>query len=978
MARTLATVFLLASASALHAEAPEIVSLQTQRRGETTYFTVQLRAPRDLGRTALEANDRSVRNEGQRRRLARLPRLVPQDDRTSDVYFRFGLFPAQRDDLLLAFTGKVHGQGTAKLLLLYPRTTQAVANRKASLRTLLLSSAWTETPLTLDFRRAKALKPFAGVRDADTPPASEDLKRRWAEAQADQLAILETQTRDFSFYGLARTLTGRKYQVLTPSFVAENTSLQDRATRQLYEMTTGAAALTESLALARLRGVSANNGGERSISINEVPGINVAEHPWKKMIGEQRPDPEPLAALTPHDFYYVSFRGIGSLLDLGDLIDQWGGNLWKGYEITSRDFQVRERYEKQLCLKRTGLARTLGPTLLHGVALVGSDVYVREGSDVTVLFHVRDRALFLAAVEPFVQAARKEFGDRLQERKTHYHGVAVESFVTPRHEVSLHRAAVGDFVIYSSSPVALRRVLDTRAERRTSLAQSLDFQYMRTIFRKSNKDEDGFAFLSDAFIRQLVGPASKIKEKRRLEALTSLRMMTDAALFVAWETGRIPKDRESLLKASGIKVEEIAVPEGRDLVWDGAREEAASDTYNTLAFATPLIELPIDKITPREAAEYRQFRQEYLNLWRRYFDPIGMRLSLRDKRVQVETYILPLIDSSGFRDLRRATGQGTTKLDLASLSPKTLMQMTAHLVTGSPSWGTGDQVFVRVDDSPKYAELIELWMRQDYDPVDREKWERQVFRAVWELPITLGVRIGDKKVFARSLEAAAEWFKVQGKAIPPPYKGVSIRPFSLENLYQQWNASRTHRFDPVLYHATVDDFWYLSTSLESLRDTIDRAVARRDQRDTGEQVELNSSLYLAPEAMFSAAKAFQGYLEWESHQRAVSNNPIWYVLKRGNVVKDFDSPQVRQAALRYFAFVPVSPDGSPYRYDGVRQEVSNDGYGSLRRPKLRSMLPASSPLAQLLEQVRILRVDLRFREDGIHTILTMDRLAPKK
>jgi hypothetical protein len=140
---------------------------------------------------------------------------------------------------------------------------------------------------------------------------------------------------------------------------------------------------------------------------------------------------------------------------------------------------------------------------------------------------------------------------------------------------------------------------------------------------------------------------------------------------------------------------------------------------------------------------------------------------------------------------------------------------------------------------------------------------------------------------------------------------------------------------------------------------------------------LTSSLYLAPEAMFSAA-AFGRYLEWESHRRAVSNDPIWYVLRRGEVVKDCDSADARRTALRFFGFVPVSPDGSRYRYDVVRQEVSNEGYGTLRRPQLRSMPPTDSPLAQLLEQVRTLRVDLRFREDGIHTILTLDRHAAKK
>jgi hypothetical protein len=46
MLRALAIVFLLASSSVLYAETPEVVSLQTQRKGDTTYFTVRLRAAR--------------------------------------------------------------------------------------------------------------------------------------------------------------------------------------------------------------------------------------------------------------------------------------------------------------------------------------------------------------------------------------------------------------------------------------------------------------------------------------------------------------------------------------------------------------------------------------------------------------------------------------------------------------------------------------------------------------------------------------------------------------------------------------------------------------------------------------------------------------------------------------------------------------------------------------------------------------------
>jgi len=94
-------------------------------------------------------------------------------------------------------------------------------------------------------------------------------------------------------------------------------------------------------------------------------------------------------------------------------------------------------------------------------------------------------------------------------------------------------------------------VLDTYKGKHIALANSLDFQYMRTVFRLEDPLEDGFVFMSDPFIRNLVGPATRIKERRRLEALTSLAMVTNGALFTAWETGKLPANHTELLNYTG-------------------------------------------------------------------------------------------------------------------------------------------------------------------------------------------------------------------------------------------------------------------------------------------------------------------------------------------------------------------------------------------------------------------------------------------
>ena len=66
-------------------------------------------------------------------------------------------------------------------------------------------------------------------------------------------------------------------------------------------------------------------------------------------------------------------------------------------------------------MKSTALGKVLGPALVKGLAVTGSDPYLREGSDITVIFQVANRRLFLAAVEGFLREARKVYGQRLHE-----------------------------------------------------------------------------------------------------------------------------------------------------------------------------------------------------------------------------------------------------------------------------------------------------------------------------------------------------------------------------------------------------------------------------------------------------------------------------------------------------------------------------------------------------------------------------------
>jgi hypothetical protein len=1004
------------------ADAPRVRLLRTQQVGDVTYFQVRFEPPADLESVRPAANASNPPVSPPTVDWTRQPRLVPQDSKMRAVYHRFEL-PTTLDPFLrappppppgsaaprpaqpplpvpiegLEFVGKATEQGPAQFLLLYP-TRQP--------------HTWSEVPVTLDLGVAQkvAVPPAAQKRQPGQPLSWDDLEGLWAVAQATTFAVLEASTPDFGFYGFAREATGRKYGVPAPAVPSAGNQAPGRELldRQLYETTTGAAALTESLQRQRMLNPGARDQGARTVDIARVPGIDIAEHPWKEMTGDKKPAAESLARLVPHDNYYLHFKSIGKLLELGDLLDRWGTNLLRAYELNSRDLHLRQRYERQLCLRSTTLGRLLGPAVIDSIALTGNDFYLREGSDVTVLFHVRNRTLFRAAVEPFLAEARKEFAGRLQESRDSYEGVAIESFTTPLREVSLHRAFLDDVVVYSNSPVGVRRVLDVHRGRLRALADALDFQYMRTTFRRDDPEEDGFLFLSDPFIRQFVGPASKIKEKRRLEALTSLAMVTHGVLFSAWESGPLPADQQARLTPTGLKPDEVYTPGGKDVAWDASQRVAVSDVYNTLAFATPLIELSIDRVTSTEADSYGRFRAEYLGLWRQYFDPVGIRIGLGDGRVRLETYILPLIQSSTYNWLRQQVGGGTTALDPTRIPPGTLVQLLTHLnpkgvrsqlagamnlLGGKTNLDfLGDWFLVRLEDSAIYGKLAELQLREEAGQ-GPEPDPREIAELLFQVPLTVGVGIGNRLLLAgflgtvRTSVLAAAPGVLTWEPLEPAYKGVSIvriqaKGEGLEGMLGGGNRKAGKRFDPAIYYALLDGGLYASLTDVTLKALIDESAARHQGKGStpkDETVAVNSSLYLAPGAAVQAGAVLRGLLDREVRQRALANEPILYVLYHTGLVEArAPAEQVEAAARTYLGFVPVSPDGAPYRYDPRADEVSNRRHGTGRRPQTHAGPEKNSPVAQLLEEIQRLRADLHFREDGIDTVLTLERKAPGK
>jgi hypothetical protein len=905
---------------------------------------------------------------GERRPLviARLPRLVHDDPSAAGLCLQ-PVTHLRFSPRLFEFVGRWPGQDTrADFRFLYAVPAEDAKNDP------LGPCEWVETAVTL--RSDNARIPPAQRRDRRDPLHADDLEGLWAAALQARFGQLHERAPDFGFYEFAQVALSRRYDLPVPSGL-KNAAERPQEYRQLFEVLTGSASIAESLQSRRmLREPGAK--GNRTVPVSAIRGVDLAQHPWQQMIGERKPAPEPLAKWVPEDNYYIRFRSLQKALAFGDWLDLWGANLLSAYDYRMRDHRLRERYEHQLCLPLERLAQALPADLVVELAVTGSDPYLIDGSDLTVIFHVMDMKRFDEILQPLVDEARQANKGRWRAAREDYGNVLVESFTTPLREVSLHRASVGDFVILSNSPVGLRRVLDTRSKKVRSLSESLDFRYMRTCFRADDPEEDGFGFLPDAFIRRLVGPVDRIKQLRRAEALAALHTVTNAALLAGWEQ-HIPSDADrGALIRKYLRDEDLEVPEGRPVAWDNERQLARSEVYNTLRFATPLNELPIDKVTPAEAREYERFRQDYLRLWTGFSDPVGLRFHQDGSKTRMEAYILPVIRSNDYQWLRELCGGGTAKLDPDKRAANTVLQFQGYAnFNGLFGRDSGGTFFIRLDDSPLLKEIARDFIR----------WERD--GAAWPMPLPLQQRLMQLPVVVGAeggqvVRQVKEFLPLirsfmQAEEISLEHRGVKINGVRLketDSFARQMNAPDAKApFRPTFYSVELGEGIYFSFRPEPLKQLIDHDKDKKEGKPNA-QAETNAALLALPHAAADAREALNSYLEWQTHRRALPGNTVWYALHRSGVLPaNATEVEERRVALNYLGYIPVSPDSVAYLYDRRLDEVTNRRHGSWRQPQLRPTLAVNAPLRAILEEFKTLRIDLRFREDGIYTTLTWER-----
>ncbi len=422
-----------------------------------------------------------------------------------------------------------------------------------------------------------------------------------------------------------------------------------------FSLLTGGLAIRESL---QTDSISAIFSDEYKTDISELEEIKITPIKFEDMVSpKERIKHSNLAFLTPSDFYYIYTSGLKNALDFWDSGFKKIEPYYKKYSENLVDYQIKEKIVKQLALKDSKEARVFYDSVIDEIAIIGNDPFITNGSDVTLLIKAKNSFLLKSTIAIYRDSFKKEFS--IKDSKVKILGKEFSFLELENREIySLFGEIDRDVFIISNSKKSVEKVLTTMRNRDTSLGAQAEFRYVRKVFpfdsnsltNSKNLEDSIFIYLSDPFIRKLVNPKLRISEARRLRELSKISILQRFIILFKEIQGKEPKSINELISVLTPKNNGKEHTKYYEKLFSSLKIEKDGSVSSKLvgkpAFMIPNIEMNVTKISADEKSEYTIFAKNYHDLWREYFDPIGIKITSKNGDIRVETHILPLINSS--------------------------------------------------------------------------------------------------------------------------------------------------------------------------------------------------------------------------------------------------------------------------------------------------------------------------------------------
>lgn len=426
----------------------------------------------------------------------------------------------------------------------------------------------------------------------------------------------------------------------------------------------GRAAIEETVQLQNLTVAQSNTTekAEELVDIDSLDGVKVVSHPFEEMLGDNPGGSLELANYAPADHFFVYVgkpESIPALLDSGAPFVASIGTTMTG---NSLQYSLESRYLAKLGMTRDWVDAVFTSGMVRDMVIFTPDLFFIDGTDVTVVAQLRQPQLLNQLLGVLGVS-----------------GLETES-VLQLPTVSGKPAYIAlrdDLLFVSTHRQELQQALDLHETQGTgSLGQSTEFRYMLTQLDVTENTRL-YAYLSDPFVRRLVGPRTKIGQRRRVLAKAKMEALTAKAMLSRLNgqpnTSLQQPNGSSTSNRDGILTDKLLIQESGIV---------RSERYGALPNMETLPEIPLQKVTKEEAEAYRRYMDNYSRYWRRFFDPIAVRLNdAGPGELELSTFILPLVDNSIYNTLRMSLAHqdDQTPLPLPVVEPAPVLQFSANL-----------------------------------------------------------------------------------------------------------------------------------------------------------------------------------------------------------------------------------------------------------------------------------------------------------
>jgi hypothetical protein len=604
--------------------------------------------------------------------------------------------------------------------------------------------------------------------------------------------------------------------------------------------------------------------------------------------------------------------------------------------------------------------------VIRSVAVTGGDLYLRTGTDIAILFEaVNTQSLKTLLLAQIRAQARRYQGATSQQ------GMIAEvpyvGFSSPDRVVSSYVASLGNAVVVTNSLVQLQRLVETFQLETPSIAELDEYIFFRDRYPLGKEGQSGLLVLSDKTIRRWCGPHWRIATSRRTRALAAMTELQAEHLdeLVAGEVeSRIIESSAHLDQVGQLRLTPTGV---------------ISESYGSLSFQTPIIEMEMYKVSPEERRLYQRWRQGYQGNWSNFFDPIAVEFSVQEDRLAADVTVMPLIDGSDYNELiglsrgaELADDDGdrhaealvhfvlalNTESDFMKQNLNMARSLAPDLQVDPLSW-LGNYATIYADESDFWQELADT---------DSDNWQRFLETNVGRLPVGVAVEVKSGLKLTLFLTGLRAFIN---EAAPGMTVWQTIQ--HREQAYVKIGPSSQARGDlPVddlaIYYRATGRQLLLTLNEDIIKRAIDRELdpakppAEGQPEVTRPWLGKNVALEISPLAVELIKRGIGSEYQQSMQQLCWANLSILNIWHERYPQQD---PLVLHQ--QFWQRRLVCPGGGEYRWNEELQTMESTVYGCPAVPRAGPGLPAA------INSIKSASFGLTFEENGLRTTLQLEK-----